>query len=339
MAGHWGKYVTMSVGAIRELIAKETLDPELLSHFIDFDSGKVTLTYECEYWDYKRQLPNLSDASEIAELAADILSIHNTRGGYIIYGITDEYSVLGLHHDAAAEIQSSVLNAKLKKYIGETFRCRYAAFANAIGGARKTLSAIFVPARRGLAVATCSRAPGDHPLFKERELYIRAGDTRKRPGTNAEFLFVNTPLEPEAIVGSQQLKTTYPRPGFRLFLGDYPQTTGFIGDVTRVPLINRVIDELLYDKWDVVLLRGVGGVGKTAIATEVTSKLESSEQYRKSFGGIICLSAKNQQLTPYALTSLKPEIGTYDEFLSQLITNTTWDGDIPDSLLGARPRI
>jgi Tfp pilus assembly protein PilF len=321
----------MSMGGIREYIAREeALDRELLSHFLDFDTGQVTLKYESEYWDYKRQLFDLEDPNQVAELAADVLAFHNARGGYLIYGITDDYVVLGLHSDQAARIQSSILNAKLKKYIGESFRCQYAPLEYSIGGTRKTLAAVFVPPRKGIAVRTCSAAPRQS-AFKAGEILFRAGDTRKRPQTDADFLFVNSPPEPEMTAGSPTLRITHPRPGFRLFQGDYG-TTGFIGDTTRLPLVNRVIDELLYDKWDVVLLRGVGGVGKTAIGTEATLRLECHPEYKSVFGGIICLSAKIQELTPYALLSRKPEIGSFDEFLSLILANMNWDGDIPRSL-------
>src|SRR5579864_3035992 len=105
----------MSLVAIRELIAKQSLDRELLSHFVDLTSGDVNFRFEGEYWDYKRDLVNLDNSDEVAELAADVLAFHNQRGGYIFYGITNEFIVLGVHPDIAMQLDSNKINQKLKK--------------------------------------------------------------------------------------------------------------------------------------------------------------------------------------------------------------------------------
>ena len=44
----------MSISAIQELVQKQALNDELLSHFINTESGSVVLRFESEYWDYKR---------------------------------------------------------------------------------------------------------------------------------------------------------------------------------------------------------------------------------------------------------------------------------------------
>jgi len=46
-----------------------------------------------------------------------------------------------------------------------------------------------------------------------------------------------------------------------LFQGDHKE---FIGKETREPKVADAIDALVFGKWDIVLLHGVGGVGKTA---------------------------------------------------------------------------
>lgn len=318
----------MSVVAIRELIARQVLGEELVSHFVDLRSGQVTLRCEGEYWDYKRDLFDLDIPDGVAELAADVLAFHNSRGGYIICGITNDFTVLGVHSEQSLRIDSNHLNQKLKRFIGQSFFCRYSTWAGAVGGTRKTLAVILVPPRQGAAVPTSSKASGQKPLFREGEFFIRVNDTRKRAESTAEFEQLYSPPEPEVLVGSHELRTYSPKPGFRLFMGDY-KGTGFVGQTTRVPLIERVMDDLLFGKWDIVLLRGVGGVGKTALGIEITHKLyEMGER----FGGIISLSAKSEKLTPYDREDIRSQITSYEQFLKQILANSEYEGDTPQPL-------
>ena len=94
----------MSISAIQELVQKQVLNEEVLSHFINAESGSIVLRFESEYWDYKRDLPDLSDPIKVAELAADVLAFHNTRGGYLLFGITDDYIILGVHEQQALDL-------------------------------------------------------------------------------------------------------------------------------------------------------------------------------------------------------------------------------------------
>jgi len=313
----------MSIAAIQELIARQEVTPDLLPHFVNADTGEVTLRCESEYWDYKRELYDLENNKEIAELAADVLAFHNTRGGYIICGITKQYMVLGVHDDLATAIEAGTINSKLRKFIGHSFHCRYTTMRLPIGGTRKTHAIIFIPPRKGLAVPVGATVSG---FFKEGEIFLRANDGKKRAQTDADFLFANSIVEPDVLVGSSQLRTESPRPGVKLFKGDY---TTFFGEITRQPLITMAIDQLILGKWDIVLLRGVGGVGKTAVGIEITRRLAYTDDLKEQFGGIISLSAKAEQLTAYDRKPIEPEITSYDQFLHQIIVNSDWDGNIP----------
>ncbi|MGA8088670.1 MAG: RNA-binding domain-containing protein [Terracidiphilus sp.] len=314
----------MSFAAVQELVAKQALDREVLSQFIDFERGEVTLRFESEYWDYKRTLPDLDDSKELAELAADVLAFHNSRGGYLVFGITNDFSVLGIHENEGTKIDSNFINSKLKRYIGNTFLCRYSCIPAAIGGSRKSIALLLIPRRKGIAIKAGTKCT----LFKEGEMFLRSNDTRKRAVSDSDFLELFSPPEPEVIVGSHQLRTFSPRPGIRLFLGDYA-STGFVGEQTRQPIVLRTLDELSFGKWDIILLRGVGGVGKTAVATEITTKLANEAPWSEVFGGIISLSGKSEQLTPFDRSAITPEITSFENFLRQIVLNSEFEGDLP----------
>jgi hypothetical protein len=315
----------MSIPAIQELIAGQQIDAELLSQFIDFNNGQVVQRFECEYWDYKRQLYPLDDRQAVAELARDVLAFHNTRGGYIVFGITKQFTAIGIHDHAALELESTVVNEKIRQYIGTTFYCKYATISGNIGGVKKTFAAILIPARKGTAIPVARNAPEPDPLFKKGDLFLRANDKSKRAETDLELSFLYSPVEAELLVGRQQLSPYVPRPGVRLFKGDYIE---LIGKDTRLPKVNQTIDALLYEKWDVVLLNGIGGIGKTAVAIEATRRL--AEDSQQPFGGIFSISCKTEQLTPYERRGLKPEVVSYEEFLREFLNHAVWDGPFPE---------
>ena len=316
----------MSIAAIEDLIDRQVLNTELLSQFVDLRTGDVNLRYESEYWDYKREIFDIDNPAAMAELVADILAFHNTKGGYIIFGITNDYAVLGCDERTAHEIDSNKLNSKIQKYVGGSFYCRYSPIVAQLAGTRKVLPVIFIPPRRLGAVRACSNGPGNAPVFKKGEIFLRIGDQRKRAQTDAELTFALAPPSTEVLVGSRQVGIECVRPGFTLLKGDY---TTFFGDVTRTPLIKETIEQILFGKWDVVLLRGVGGVGKTALAIEVTRHLALDAEYQQVFGGIISISTKAEELRPYAIKGIEKRIASYDDFLTEIIRNLPWQGDIP----------
>lgn len=84
---------------------------------------------------------------------------------------------------------------------------------------------------------------------------------------------------------------------------------------------------MIYDKWDIVLLAGVGGIGKTAVAIETTRLIY--EHYRQVFGKIFSVSCKDQELTPYAWGHIQPDIVCHDDFLREFSNYSAWEGPIP----------
>jgi tetratricopeptide (TPR) repeat protein len=317
----------MSILAIQELILKGLLDDTLLSHFIDLDNGQVTQKFECEYWDYKREFYNLDDPRAVAELATDVLAFHNTRGGYVICGITNDFIPIGIHPQLALETDSSKVNDKLRSYIGSTFHCKYAVLTPAVGGTHKAFAIILIPPRKGTAIPVGRNAPGPDPFFSKGQFFIRVNDKKKRAETDDEMAFLFSPARPELTVGAHQFEHRWAAPGYKLFLGDYRE---LLGKETRVPKVAETIDALVYDKWDIVLLSGVGGIGKTAVAIETTRLLY--EDYRQAFGGIFSVSCKDQELTPYAWGHLQPDIICHDDFLREFLNYADWDGNIPPSV-------
>ncbi len=317
----------MSIKAIEDLIDRRVLNSEMITQFVDPDSGGANLRFESEYWDYKRELFDIEDPTAIAELAADILAFHNTKGGYIIFGITNEFAVLGCDEGTAHRIDSNKLNAKIQKYVAGAFYPIYSPILVSCGGTRKIIPVIFIPPRKGPAVRVRCNAPGEPPLFKKSEIFLRVGDQRKRALSNADMAFAAAPPS-DVLVGSRQVGVEVVRPGFTLLKGDYAT---FFGDVTRAPLIKETIEQILFDKWDVVLLRGVGGVGKTALAIEVTRQLALNAEYQGAFGGMISLSTKSEELSPYAIRGIEKRIASYDDFLTEILGNLPSSAEIPEN--------
>src|SRR5689334_2983316 len=77
------------------------------------DHTKVRIRDEGDYWDYKENI-NLSNPIDVAKLAKRLLSFHNAKGGAIVIGIDDAYSVTGFPKSQVAD--TNELRGKLRKY-------------------------------------------------------------------------------------------------------------------------------------------------------------------------------------------------------------------------------
>src|SRR5579885_3035152 len=73
---------------------------------------------EGELWDYKPNVPFLGQrqANAWANVASDILGLHNCRGGLLFFGITDNFQFCG----ATERLDSKLLNDQLRRYLPDT---------------------------------------------------------------------------------------------------------------------------------------------------------------------------------------------------------------------------
>jgi hypothetical protein len=258
-------HVNLSSSIVQSLKMRE-MGPSLINALLSAGRNKVLHRDETDYWDYKREL-RLETPSEIARTAKDVLAFHNTKGGLLVVGVDDDYRVPGIPKSHVLDTYQ--LQEKLRKYIGHNIHI----FQNLIDVANdRVLWLIFITKREGLPVSVGSNGPQDKSGRNEiraNEYYIRLHDQSilcKEPA-HFERLFTGASID-----HLQAYLYDVDEPYFRLLA---PNCDRFFGRRDKLAEVHQA----LTTRHPVVALDGLGGVGKTAIAIELTRQLYKSGDY------------------------------------------------------------
>jgi len=246
------------------------MTPELPRLLLTPTKNQLLKRAEHQYWDYKRQL-DVSNTKELEKLAKYVLGFHNAQGGVLIIGVDDDYSVPGVPRSTVAD--STLVRQRLQRYIGPSV----SVFTDEIEiNAERSVWLIFAPKRQGAPVAVQT----DGVELRRHEYYVRVDTELKRCVEPIDFERAFA-----GVSGAHLSAYIYSvdQPFFRLLA---PHCEQFVG---RGRLIDEVIDAI-GGRYPVVGLDGVGGVGKSAIAIEVTRRLFSAG----SFQFVVSLSAKSR---------------------------------------------
>jgi hypothetical protein len=268
---------TNLAGSIVQSLRMREMSPSLINALLSHDRNKVLQRDETDYWDYKQEL-HLNTPSEIARVAKDVLAFHNTKGGVLIVGVNDGYQVVGIPKSQVLDTYQ--LQEKLRKYVG--FQVHI--FQNLIDVANdRVLWLIFIPKREGLPVPVQANGPHDRsgrPEIRSNEYYMRLHDQSilcTEPA-HIERLFTGASID-----HLQAYLYDVDEPYFRLLA---PNCDRFFGRREKLAEVNAA----LATRHPVIALDGLGGVGKTAIAIELTRQLYKSGHYMF----IISQSAKSK---------------------------------------------
>src|SRR5690606_35066615 len=99
-------------------VSKGEIDPLLLQRL----SSNPNSIQECESLDFKRQLP--LDDSEYAKTVRDLVALHNSYGGFIVFGIEEtvkdrQFDIVGVNGQS---LQSAKIRDFLFNYTGKDLR-------------------------------------------------------------------------------------------------------------------------------------------------------------------------------------------------------------------------
>ncbi len=257
---------------------------------------------EGELWDYKQEIPVVSRGSESdwASIAADVLAFHNTSGGVLVFGVRDrDYAFVG----AKNNVQTKTFNDKIRRYVGDRFWVTYS--RHFIQYTQRYLGVAIIPPK----VHAPLRAMGDSPtvsgkqLLKAGDLCVRVADqTRVLRGTEAIKFAAEHSLAP----GGSLYEVD--EPNYRVLRPDY---RGFI---YRDRLCKSVENALSSDRTFTASLTGIGGVGKTALASWAT--LRAFEDKRFDF--IVSVTAKDRAFTTTGIVPVTPNMSSLADLLRQI---------------------
>ena len=275
-------YPTLSSCIIQSLLLGQMV-PDLPSALLEPSRNKVRNRSETRHWDYKQELV-LNDAFQRAEFAKDIVAFHNTDGGLIAVGITDDYVVRGIA--AASILDTKQLRDKIIGLLGASVEV----FQDSIEvPGHRYVWLIFIKKYIEAPCPIDKDGPlrSGRPVFNKGQYFYRDGDQVKlcRNEGDKERIFRGFSSE-HLTAYTYEINEPY----FRLL---DPNCEKFIGRREKIEEIKNKLNL----RHHVVALDGLGGVGKTAIALQAVRELYE-DKGRYSF--IVSLSAKSKVWLGYA---------------------------------------
>lgn len=284
--------------------------------------NETPLSFETELWDFKRKPPILGANSgeidreahklEIHELIKDIVSFHNSYGGYIVFGVEDggQNRILGCDHT----LDLGDISKRIKSHTGKDIEL----FQNTLLVGGRAVLLLLVPRRRRAdePVKFSKTGPSTSkkkPAYQKGSVYIRKMD-ECRPAENSPedwaFLFSDRVISvaPSALVKDSVPSNLPPRD---------PDMVRFVG---REKELSTLRTWILDRRSPVKLISGIGGLGKTSVAYHFCEELASSGA--GEFDYIAWVSAKK---TTYAalrgemVKTTRHDFSTVQELLQRLI--------------------
>lgn len=257
---------------------------------------------EDELWDFKEDIPPVGKGTDAqwANIAADVLAFHNTQGGVLIFGIRNrDFHFSGATH----AFDTKLFNDKIRRYVGDRFWVSFS--RDYIQRDQKYLGLAIVPPKSHAAIRALADSPpiSGRQALRTGDLCIRRGDETKilRGAEALNYLAENRVSEGASLYAIDE-------PNFRVLRPDYRSFT------YRKDLCEAVEQSMLSNRTFVTSLTGIGGVGKTALASWAT--LLAHE--RKYFDFIVSLTAKDRALTSSGIVPLSPTLSSLVDLLREI---------------------
>lgn len=274
---------------IHSCVSNGELDPSLLQRLSDNPNS----IQECEALDFKRQLP--TDDSEYAKTTRDLIALHNSYGGFIVFGIEEtikdrQFEIIGVDDQ---RLQPTKFRDFLFNYTGKDIRFKISSLK--LGDAN--LEIIWVAKRaKGEAPVKLSKNGPDikprTPLFKKGQVVFRRIDNNSiaEHADDYDFLYSarNPPsldLDVTTIPVEDPLENNLPD---RALI-----CSNFVG---RDSDLGELWTWLADDFSRVKLIAGEGGLGKTSIAYRFAEEITT--RVVKPFMKTLWLTAKRRQFIP-----------------------------------------
>jgi hypothetical protein len=245
-----------------------------------------------------------ANEAQWAKVAADVLAFHNQDGGILLFGIRDaDYRFLGTR----ILLDTKAFNDKIRKHCGDRFWVSFS--REFIQPDQRYLGVAMVPPKGYSHQRVLRDGPlsGGKPTIKTGDLCVRIGDqTRILRGSEA--------VQYAATKGLGVAGATYAvdEPYFRVLRPDYKQF------VRRSEYCDNVEKALRSERTFVTSLTGIGGVGKTALASWVVLKAYE----KRWFDFIVSVSAKDRILTSEGIFATSSTFSSLDDLLHEICETT-----------------
>ncbi|WP_160158486.1 RNA-binding domain-containing protein [Cellulomonas sp. SLBN-39] len=258
---------------------------------------------ENDLWDFKADCPSqLHDErteNAWAHIAADVLAFHNNRGGLLIFGLDDSHNFVG----ATRILDSKKFNDRIRRYVGDTLWVDY--YREYIQPDQKYLGVALIPPRGPSVARFKASAPsiGGKRHFERGGSSLREHDSTMILSPNAADRFARDQAAP--VYGE---KYSVDEPFFRVLAPEY------LHFLERPDIGNRIEKSLRDPRISVTSLIGVGGMGKTALATWAANRAYASGD----FSFIVSTTAKDRELSASGILGLSAPLTSFEDLLDQI---------------------
>lgn len=317
------------VAQLHKCVAIGTLD---FSSLCDC-SADFHAVNECEVLDFKQQLPETD--SEYAKTIRDAVALHNSYGGFLIFGIREvqkdrEFEVVGVPPDG---IHQAKLRDMARAYVNTDLRI--SATSQIANG--KTIDVLWI-AKRSVGdspVKFIKNGPDDKPgkpCFKRGDVVFRRLESNAIAQTSDDYDFLYSSRRPPSIELAAADATT--REPLEHNLPDRVLVCSrFVG--RRVDLGN--LWEWLADDFSRVrLIAGEGGLGKTSLAYRFAEEVVSRKV--NPFEQVVWLTAKSRQFIPSENSHMEGRHTDFHDANSLFIAIASAHGCVEADFSGLDPR-
>ena len=258
---------------------------------------------ETQLWDFKGDCPKLGKAHLRAwvEIAVDILAFHNARGGLLIFGIRDsDFGYCG----TTTVLDSKVFNDQIRRFLGDRIWVEF--YRPFIQNGNYLGIAIIPP--RGVVI---ERFKADAPIGLDGRQRFRIGDSAIREEDSSRVLLKADADAYSRAVDVPSLGKAYvvDEAQYRILSPDY---ANFIFRPELCDAVEKGLSDL---RTSVTSIIGIGGGGKTALATWASLRAYD----KKQFSFICSITAKDRELTSSGIQALSPRLTSFESLLDSIL--------------------
>lgn len=280
-------------------------------------------------WDYKETIN--SDALALAKTVLQVVSFHNTCGGYLFYGVKEleKDKVFEPVSIDLSQVDPAQLRNKIKHFTGRSVDITFKGLTYFLGGLEYKAGLIFIPKRNkdSNPVSFIKNGPEKKSgklLFSPDETYFRYLDEciKATRTTDWQTLFSAREFNPSYgtdnnFDGSNHFKVTHNLPDRNLICSNF---------VGREKILSSLWEWLSDDMEYTKILSGDGGKGKTSIAYQFCRSFIQSPPV--NYERVVWISAKEKQFSGINneyFELQESDFNSSESFLKLLVENCALD--------------
>lgn len=252
--------------------------------------------------DYK-EIYVISDNKSKIEIAKDILAFANSKGGYLIYGVNNNFEWIGLDDRSDADTDEANISNILDSYIDGNID--FITNSIEIEGSYFFVVYIFpsntiIPFKKDGQYNKSSWKGGKNKnvtVFKSGDVYCRRG-SRSIKADNLFYKLKSNNFKVIENVSTQPI-----------------MYNEFIGRKEYLVDLNKKLNN---SNNRLIQIDGIGGIGKTTFVHYFATKLIENDEFKNNFDFIIWTSSKRNRYTPQGIKDLSEFIANYSELLNDI---------------------